>query len=652
MHRYHSSAQRAAALSLCLVSTLTLASACAEPYQSELTDPELALESQALVSEDGLSEAYAFFREQFTLVGFDRAFRIGAGVHPAMCTELLRVGGLAAGAKITLDFRSGRVNAVLSNVPMVRQFDLWFVKNVAGTAKTVLPESGDQFLKVGTFGPLNDKQQGLDVAANVDFDLDLVVVTAKGAHPTVSRVLVGARTLLEKRFFRERLGLPMDAVSGAMLDSVETTDPLVRRGAQLFFEETFAGNGRTCGTCHRAEHNLTLDAQFIATLPSTDPLFVFERSSGLGALEDGPLLRANGLVRENADGFSDPTHVFVQRSVNHTFALGTTLDFQNAQFSTAPVSPPEARLGWGGDGAPGRGTLQEFAFGAIVQHATKSLERRPGVDFRVPTQAELDALEAFQLFSGRQKIPEMDGLVFRDPPAQEGKLLAAVGGGANCGLCHSDVQPFARNITGTFNTGVHARTPSLPADDGFGQLPDAPLPPTGSEMPGAGQFSTPPLVEAADTAPFFHNNSAATIEEAIAHYRSPFFNASPARQTFGAFDLTDDQVAKLGAFLRELNAAENVRQVKKRVVFARNHRGPGNTRLLELARFDVADAIRVMKEKQLNAAAVQALQTVDLTLLIAIANADDARPPALDSAIAWLDVARNALFAQNPRNDF
>ena len=171
-------------------------------------------------------------------------------------------------------------------------------------------------------------------------------------------------------------------------------------------------------------------------------------------------------------------------------------------------------------------------------------------------------------------------------------------------------------------------------------------------MPGAGQFSTPPLVEAADTAPFFHNNSAATIEEAIAHYRSPFFNASPARQTFGAFDLTDDQVAKLGAFLRELNAAENVRQVKKRVVFARNHRGPGNTRLLELARFDVADAIRVMKEKQLNAAAVQALQTVDLTLLIAIANADDARPPALDSAIAWLDVARNALFAQNPRNDF
>jgi hypothetical protein len=651
-HLFRSAAAKAVVSAFCFSLSFTPGCADVSPEESEFDDVALSSESQALEAEDGLAEAYAFFRQQFTLVGFDQAFRIGAGIHPGLCTEIVKVGGLPAGAKITLDFRSRRVTATLSNVPMLRQFDLWFVKNMAGTGKTVMPESGDQFLKIGTFAAVNASQQGLDVAANVDFDLDMVVVTAKGAHPTSSRVLVGSRTLLEKRFFRERLGLPMDPVSGPMLDSVETTDPLVRRGAQLFFEETFAGNGRTCGTCHRAEHNLTIDAAFIASLPASDPLFVFERMQGLGALENAALLRSQGLVRENVDGFSDPENLFVQRSVNHTFALGTTLDFQNAMFSVAPVSPPEARLGWGGDGAPGRGTLNEFAFGAIVQHATKSLARRPGVDFRIPTQAELDALEAFQLFSGRQKLPEMDGLVFRDAAAQEGKLLAAVGGGANCGLCHSDVQPFAANITGTFNTGVHARTPSLPPDDGFGQVPDSPLQPTPTEQPGAGDFSTPPLVEAADTAPFFHNNSAATIEDAIAHYRSPFFNASPARQTFGAFDLTDDQIVKLGAFLRELNAAENVRQVKKRVVFARNHRGAGNTRLLELARFDVADAIRVLQEKSLNPAAVQALQTVDLTLLIAIANADDARPPALDSAIAWIDVARNALLLANPHNDF
>ena len=142
-------------------------------------------------------------------------------------------------------------------------------------------------------------------------------------------------------------------------------------------------------------------------------------------------------------------------------------DSRSAAAPSSPASPPEQRTGWGGDGAPGRGTLHEFAFGAIVQHATKTLARRPGIDFRIPTQAELDALEAFQLFSGRQRIPEMDGLVFRDPLAQAGKELAAVGGGGNCGLCHSDVQPFARNISSVFNTGVHARTPALPADDGF-----------------------------------------------------------------------------------------------------------------------------------------------------------------------------------------
>ena len=51
---------------------------------------------------------------------------------------------------------------------------------------------------------------------------------------------------------------------------------LIARGRQLFFNETFNGNGRTCGTCHPAENNLTLDPAFIATLPPNNPLFVAE----------------------------------------------------------------------------------------------------------------------------------------------------------------------------------------------------------------------------------------------------------------------------------------------------------------------------------------------------------------------------------------
>src|SRR6185436_10525269 len=167
-----------------------------------------------------------------------------------------------------LDFAEKRVQATLDDAPAGVSFDLWFVKNVAGSGRTVRPESGDTLLKVGTFsGTAPSLSLNVLLNANINFDLDLVVVTRKGQSPTASRIAVGSRTLLEKRFFRERAGKTLDPVSGTIANNIETTDALVGRGAQLFFKETFAGNGRTCGTCHRAERNLTIDAAFIATLP-------------------------------------------------------------------------------------------------------------------------------------------------------------------------------------------------------------------------------------------------------------------------------------------------------------------------------------------------------------------------------------------------
>ena len=46
---------------------------------------------------------------------------------------------------------------------------------------------------------------------------------------------------------------------------------------------------------------------------------------------------------------------------------------------------------------------------------------------------------------------------------------------------------------------------------------------------GVGRFNVPPLTEAADTAPFFHNNAIKTLEEAIAFYSSDEFFLSPGR---------------------------------------------------------------------------------------------------------------------------
>ena len=57
---------------------------------------------------------------------------------------------------------------------------------------------------------------------------------------------------------------------------LDPNEELISRGKEIFFNETFDGNGRTCGTCHRKENNFTIDPAFIATLPADDPLFVAE----------------------------------------------------------------------------------------------------------------------------------------------------------------------------------------------------------------------------------------------------------------------------------------------------------------------------------------------------------------------------------------
>lgn len=94
-------------------------------------------------------------------------------------------------------------------------------------------------------------------------------------------------------------------------------DKLISKGAELFFEKTFKGNGRTCGTCHPASNNLTIDPDFIAMLPANDPLFVAEFNPALAQLERPQLMRSFGLILENLDGFADPVNRFVMRCAAH-----------------------------------------------------------------------------------------------------------------------------------------------------------------------------------------------------------------------------------------------------------------------------------------------------------------------------------------------
>ncbi len=381
---------------------------------------------------------------------------------------------------------------------------------------------------------------------------------------------------------------------------------LIDRGREIFFDETFDGNGRTCATCHRAARSFGIDPAFIAKLPNHDPLFVAEFIPALRENFENPrLMREFGLILENQDGFGDLENDFNLRGVPHVLALRTSVD-----------SLEGPRTGWSGDGAPGDGTLRSFATGAVIQHFPKTLGRVDGLDFRLPNDKELDALEQFMLSLGRQQDPILP-LPLKGTVARRGQEIFLDNALGKCNLCHVNAGATADfgggNIgNANFNTGVEDlpdQPPDLtgelvPPDDGLG-------------TPGDGTFNTPPLVESADTGPFFHNNAIATIEEAVAFYNSDAFNNSPAGQVLADFDpngvgiqLEATQVEAIAAFLRVLNALENIRQSIDLLERSLNRRIKRKLarELLEQTVHETGDTIRVLQGAGLHPQAIPHLQ--------------------------------------------
>jgi mono/diheme cytochrome c family protein len=229
---------------------------------------------------------------------------------------------------------------------------------------------------------------------------------------------------------------------------INPRDKLIAKGKTIFFNETFNGNGRTCGTCHPAENNLTLDPAFIATLRPNNPLFVAEFNPDLKKNFENPrLMREFALILENLDGFDDLENKFTMRGIPHLLALRTSVN-----------SPQGPRTGWSGDGAPGDGSLRSFATGAVIQHFTKTLNRIPDVDFRLPTDDELDALEAFQVSLGRQQDLTLP-LPLKGTVPRRGQEIFLDNGLGKCNLCHANAGATANfgggNIgNANFNTGV------------------------------------------------------------------------------------------------------------------------------------------------------------------------------------------------------
>jgi hypothetical protein len=294
-------------------------------------------------------------------------------------------------------------------------------------------------------------------------------------------------------------------------------------GQQIFDNETFDGNGRTCATCHDAAVGFGLRPEGVADRfvdDPQDPLFIAENDPALADLENACLMRGGdqrALILENIDGFSnDP----VFRGSPHLLNIALT-----APYSLSGGTPD----------------LRTFSEGAVIQHFTQTLARG-AADFRPPTSEELEALEVFMksiVFPSDGNL-DLDRMIAFDieqngsDPAriQRGRDLF-FGPQAQCSRCHSgpalsDSDGSLGTGTGNqeFNTGVVSLIANQ--DDGCIGGPGDPTLPLPSEAGGNREFSTPPLVGVATTAPFFHDNSVTTLVDAVQFYDTAEFRLSPA----------------------------------------------------------------------------------------------------------------------------
>jgi len=237
---------------------------------------------------------------------------------------------------------------------------------------------------------------------------------------------------------------------------------LADQGERLFNQESFLGNGRTCGSCHVPDNgDFGLSPEQILNKPADDVLFVAEYNvntlvvtsaapSGFAQPSDlrGEITGTTGSATVLA-GTGDTYLIYGGDDLSGTIsdAFGNSAQFVSFTFgdlggpnpvngsanglenfdlmhgpSANTVSFPDGRalILENIDGfdqlevfraSPALFNLEhtapygfsseipdlgEFSQGAITQHAPRSLLRREGIDFRPATEAELEALEAFQ----------------------------------------------------------------------------------------------------------------------------------------------------------------------------------------------------------------------------------------------------------------
>jgi cytochrome c peroxidase len=321
-------------------------------------------------------------------------------------------------------------------------------------------------------------------------------------------------------------------------------------GRRLFRKETFGGNGRTCETCHSPSTG-TLSPEDVRERlrDPTDPLFLHD------GLDDG--VAGTSRIAQHATiriVRPLPPNVRIADDLSATSVVllrGIPSTLNTPALDPALMYDLRAR------------TLADQALGAIHDHAQNSVE---------PTQEQLALIADFQRTDKRFFSSD----VLRDfasggpapvlPPGrtaseQRGRLMfveAETTPGSTQGICAQCHTGPMLNQTSPFNTGAppgarianigvsERNLLNLPVytflvDNGAGDVravttPDLGIPLTNPRPPGvpppsvrhpaffANFFKIPSLWGVRKTAPYFHDNSAKTLEEVAAFYTNMFAN--------------------------------------------------------------------------------------------------------------------------------
>jgi cytochrome c peroxidase len=342
-----------------------------------------------------------------------------------------------------------------------------------------------------------------------------------------------------------------------------------RTGDRLFNRETFGGNGRTCRTCHGEQTGTVSakDARDRFRSDPADPLFIHDGSDdGLGhgtkrIRKDATILMTIPLAA-NVTLAADPG----ARSVVVRRGIATTLN--------TPALDPVLML----DGR--QPTLESQAMGAITDHAQS--HAFSAADLRKIAEFELTdgffsspALRNFArggpnpgLPEGRTESEKRGRRFFVDgPPDPTDGFRPGL-----CAHCHSGPLLNQANEFATFFIGepipIGARFMNVAVSDfnaagnpwiefifNKGTLeeksvtsPDPGRALTTGDFDDVNVFKTSPLRGIRLTAPYFHDNSAKTLEDVAAHY-TRFFTFV----TGGLVNLTLQDEQDMVAFMKLLD---------------------------------------------------------------------------------------------------